>query len=66
MQLIDTGAPVARQVRRLLDQAGRLAPENPSAPQIQLFTTGGLGSLQAAALRWLDLPAQCCAHIEIA
>lgn len=66
VQLIDTGAPVARQVRRLLAQAGRLAPENQSAPQIQLFTTGGLGSLQAAALRWLDLPAEHCAHIDIA
>lgn len=66
VQLIDTGAPVARQVRRLLAQADRLATESHSAPQIQLFTTGALGSLQAAAQRWLDLPAGHCARIEIA
>lgn len=66
VQLIDTGAPVARQVRRLLAQAGMLAPESRSAPRIELFATGGLSSLQAAAGRWLDLPAGHCAHIEIA
>jgi len=66
--LIDTGTAVARQVRRLLAQAGLLAPEAApagAAPQIQLHATGGLSSLQAAAQRWLQLPAGSCAHIEI-
>lgn len=66
VQLIDTGAPVARQVRRLLGQADLLAPDAPSAPPIELFATGALRSLQAAAQRWLDLPAGHCAHIDIA
>lgn len=69
VQLIDTGVPVAQQTRRLLAKAGMLAPEvapgTEAATQIQLFTTGGLGSLQAAAQRWLDLPAAQCARIEI-
>ncbi|MCD2513937.1 glutamate racemase [Comamonas endophytica] len=62
--LIDTGSAVARQVRRLLEQAGLLAPEG-LAPRIELFATGGLNSLQAAAQRWLGLPAGSCAHIDI-
>lgn len=62
--LIDTGTAVARQVRRLLQQSGLLAPEG-LPPQIQLFATGGLSSLQAAAQRWLQLPPGSCAHIDI-
>ena len=79
VHIIDTGAPVARQTRRMLMQAGTLAPEPaaalsapdleasdrataPLAPahQITLLTTGTLSALQAAAQRWLDLPASCC------
>lgn len=69
VQLIDTGAAVARQTRRILSQAGALASElaqdgRPAAPgRIELYTTGQLGALQAAAERWLDLPAQCCAAL---
>jgi glutamate racemase len=56
VQLVDTGAPVARQTRRILAQAGTLAPEPASAhpdalagpAQIQLMTTGQLGALQSA------------------
>ncbi len=66
VQLIDTGAPVARQVRRLLGQQGLLAPESAVAPQIQLFATGGLNSLRAAASRWLGLAREQCAPVEIA
>lgn len=68
VQLIDTGVPVAQQTRRLLAKTGMLAPPgapDAATPQVQLFATGGLGSLQAAAQRWLDLPAQSCAQIEI-
>ena len=50
-------------------QAGALAPEQaadgePAAPgRISLYTTGQLGALQAAAVRWLELPAHCCAAL---
>lgn len=69
VQLIDTGAAVARQTRRLLDQAGALrAPAAHTAiatQKIQLLTTGELASLQAAAARWLYLPAACCRAVEL-
>ena len=66
--LISTGEPVARQTRRLLEAAGLLAsaPQNHSEAQeynhTQLLTSGSLTALQAAALRWLQLPAQACAE----
>ena len=67
--ILDTGAAVARQTRRILTQAAALAPEQaadgePAAPgRISLYTTGQLGALQAAAVRWLELPAHCCAAL---
>ena len=67
VHIIDTSAAVAQQTRRLLAQTGALAPqpahgENSSAPErVTLLTTGQLPALQAAAQRWLGLPAQCCA-----
>lgn len=66
IRLMDTGEPVARQTRRLLQAAGALAPENASpAPAITLLTTGALEPLQNAATRWLQLPAQCCATVDV-
>lgn len=66
VRLIDTGEPVARQTRRLLQAAGTLAPENGApAPAITLLTTGALAPLQNAATRWLQLPAQCCATVDL-
>ena len=32
----------------------------PGAATVQLLTTGSLDALQAAAVRWLNLPAACC------
>lgn len=68
--LIATGEPVARQTRRLLQAAGTLAAESgpPPPPQerIRLLTTGALAPLQNAAHRWLQLPAQCCATVDVA
>jgi glutamate racemase len=74
VQLVDTGAPVARQTRRLLDKIGALRGSEGAeiervlaGPlQIQLLTTGSLPALQAAAARWLALPPSCCAAIELA
>lgn len=74
VQLIDTGAAVARQTRRLLGQRHQLRAEPAALPgvpcmagatQIQLLTTGPLPALQAAAQRWLDLPPACCTAVEV-
>ena len=64
IQLLDTGAPVARQTRRMLEQRALLAPEADSQ-QVQLQTTGTLSALQAAAQRWLALPASCCVIVNV-
>ncbi len=63
VRLVSTGEPVARQARRLLESAGLLhsgpAPVS-TAARLNLFTTGDLHGLQAAAQRWLGLPASSC------
>ena len=71
--LLDTGAAVARQTRRLLAPLQALrAPEHAlplalaPAQQLQLLTTGSLPALQAAAQRWLQVPPACCAPVQIA
>ena len=68
IQLIDTGAAVARQVRRVLQAGQMLADENlaPPAEPVQLLTTGVLSALQAAAQRWLDIDAQHCQAVQVA
>lgn len=71
IQFLDTGAPVARQTRRMLEQRKLLTPESGDAPQlaraeqIQLMTTGRLSALQAAAQRWLQLPAHCSQAVNV-
>ncbi|ALK88262.1 glutamate racemase [Limnohabitans sp. 63ED37-2] len=62
VQLVSTGAPVARQTYRLLAAAGLLNAAQPkgAAPTIRLLTTGDLKGLQAAAQRWLSLPEEAC------
>ena len=52
---IDTGIPVARQTRRLLEAAGTL---NTSADlgDLHLFTTGDLDSFAKLTKLWLNLP----------
>lgn len=73
IQFLDTGAPVARQTRRILEGRSMLAPAAgpdseatlAGAAQIRLLTTGSGAALQAAAQRWLDLPAGCCAEVEV-
>lgn len=55
VQLVETGAPVARHTRHRLAQAGLLAPAD--APSgLRLFSTGDARTLQAAAARWLLEP----------
>ena len=69
VQLVSTGEAVARQTRRLLEAQGLLhagpAPLTPSA-RLHLLTTGDLAGLQAAAQRWLHLPAHSCRRAQIA
>lgn len=60
--LLDTGAPVARQTRRLLAASGPWATGHGT---LRLFTTGELPALQAAAARWLQLPASVCARAHV-
>lgn len=73
VQLIDTGAAVARQTRRLLEQRQQLQQAEGadsqkvtecSSAQIRLLTTGSLAALQAAALRWLALDSACCQAVS--
>lgn len=55
-QFLEGGAPVARQTRRLLDQAGLLDAADeppPQEPSVQFFCTGAVDSLQSALQNWL-------------
>jgi glutamate racemase len=85
VKIIETGDPVARQTRRVLDIAGLLnwttrnadagACRNVPSDEwseavatpatMRLLTTGTLTLLQAAALRWLDLPAISCESVAV-
>lgn len=72
VQFIETGEPVARQTRRLLEAADLLAlppseqPTSPEGPEpVQLLTTGPVAMMQAAAQRWLNLPARLCQSVSV-
>ena len=54
VRLVETGEPVARQARRLLQAAGQLQPGDLPG-HTTLLTTGAQEALQAAAQRWLGL-----------
>lgn len=51
--MVETGEPVARQTRRLLEAAGAL--RGSGVGQVRLATSGDPRALQAAAGRWLGL-----------
>lgn len=55
VQLIDTGAPVARQTRRLLAAAHALSETG--SGQVQLIATASAEGLQTASSHWLGLRA---------
>ena len=67
VHIIDTGAPVARQTRRILVQRNTLADETgesaSAAGSLHLYTTGRLSALQAAAERWLKLGPEHCSAL---
>ncbi len=69
VQLVSTGAPVARQTRRLLEAAGLLSAQAVPATvaaRVQLLSTGHLPGLQSAASRWLGLSARSCQRSTLA
>lgn len=51
VRMVETGAPVARQTRRLLEAAGLLGPAG--AGSVTLQSTGDLVALEQAAARWI-------------
>jgi glutamate racemase len=51
VRMVDTGEPVARQARRLLEAAGLLAAGGKGA--VETVSTGDLAALEAAVARWL-------------
>lgn len=53
IQLVETGEPVARQTRRLLEAQGLLNPAG--AGQVRFHTSGSPEALRTAASRWLGL-----------
>lgn len=53
VMLVESGAPVARQTRRMLPRAAETGE-----PQPLWYTTGDAGELQAAVQRWLQPHAQ--------
>lgn len=55
VRLVDTGEPVARQLQRLLSQAGLLHPHSGQAGALSAYTTGSRSALQTAFRRLLDL-----------
>ncbi len=55
VQLVDTGAPVARQTRHKLTEVRGLAAHTDGLKgHIELLSTGDAAALQAAARRWLQ------------
>jgi glutamate racemase len=53
IQLVETGQPVARHTRRLLEAQGLLNPHG--SGRVEWRTTGAPEALRAAAARWLGL-----------
>ena len=52
-EFLEGGAPVARQTRRLLQDADRLTSANQNGTGLALFTTGQTQDLRDALQRWL-------------
>ncbi len=55
VSILSTDEPVARRTRHLLEAAGQLA--SAGSGRVQMVTTGEARELEAAAQRWLTLPA---------
>jgi glutamate racemase len=60
VQIISTGEAVAKQTHRLLTDVNRMQALQNKSGDVQLWTTGSLHALEAAASRWLNLSAAHC------
>ena len=60
VNIISTGEAVAKQTHRLLTDVNRMHALQNNLGDVQLWTTGSLQALEAAASRWLDLTAAHC------
>ena len=67
VRIIETGAAVARQARRCLEERALLgrSPDEPPGPALRLFTTAAPAALQAAARRWLAPAHGDCAAVTL-
>lgn len=61
--IISTGEAVAKQTHRLMTEATLRHQSTPETGLVQLWTTGSLQAIQAAAKRWLDLTADHCHQV---
>ncbi|MFM9879244.1 MAG: glutamate racemase [Burkholderiaceae bacterium] len=59
--LVETGAPVARQTRSLLEADQLMRPAATQVGSVMLLTTGPAAALSAAAQRWLQLHGEATA-----
>ena len=64
VNVISTGEAVAKQTQRLISAHGPILPSPQTKADVQLWTTGSLHALQAAASRWLDLSAEHCHQVS--
>ena len=60
VNIISTGEAVAKQTHRLLPDVNRMQALHNKSGDVQLWTTGSLHALEAAASRWLNLSAAHC------
>jgi glutamate racemase len=67
IRIIETGAAVARQARRLLQERALLTDPaaQPHGGDVGLYTTAAPSALQAAAQRWLYFPISRCATVSL-
>ncbi len=63
VNIISTGDAVAKQAQRLMAKSFGSMPVKDSQGNVQLWTTGSLHALHAAASRWLDLSADHCHQV---
>lgn len=55
VQIVETGLPVARQTRRVLDAAGLLRPGTAAGSTVRYLSTGDEALLRRSAARWLGI-----------
>jgi glutamate racemase len=64
VNIISTSEAVAKQTQRLLSESYSVQSPPNTTGDVQLWTTGSLHSLQAAASRWLGISAEHCHFVQ--